>query len=134
MFPIMSEWITPEQKVWIIQQYNLYIREHMAKVVELLGTEQRPSSTWARHSFATNLNNLGLVPCKYISDSMGHRGNGDITSNYVGSYPLEKMLEYNWYLLNDERNVGNKVADKQTILELLENMSEEDRKELLASL
>ncbi len=34
---------------------------------------------------------------------MGHSGNGDITSNYIGAYPLEKMLEYNSYLLNDKK-------------------------------
>lgn len=104
----------------------------MAKVVELLGIEQRPSSTWARHSFATNLNNSGTVPYKYISDSMGYSGNGDITSNYIGAYPLDKMLEYNWYLLNEERQ--NKATDKQMVLELLKKMSEKDRKELFASL
>ena len=132
VFSIMSEWITPEQEVWVIQRYNRYIREHMAKVVELLGIEQKPSSTWARHSFATNLNNSGIVPYKYISDSMGHSGNGDITSNYIGAYPLDKMLEYNWYLLNEERQ--NKATDKQMVLELLKKMSEKDRKELFASL
>ena len=132
VFPIMSEWITPEQEVWVIQRYNRYIREHMAKVAELLGMKQRPSSTWARHSFATNLNNSGIVPYKYISDSMGHSGNGDITSNYIGAYPLDKMLEYNWYLLNEERQ--NKATDKQMVLELLKKMSEKDRKELFASL
>ena len=106
----------------------------MAKVAELLGMELRPSSTWARHSFATNLNNSGIVPYKYISGSMGYSGYGDITSNYLGIYPLKKMLEYNWYLLDDERNAGKKVTDKQTIIELLKTMSEEERKELLASL
>ncbi|EGQ13092.1 Uncharacterised protein [Prevotella nigrescens] len=121
-------------EVWVIQRYNRYIREHMAKVAELLNMEQRPLSTWARHSFATNLNNSGSVPYKYISDSMGHSGNGDITSNYIGAYPLEKMLEYNWYLLNDKRRKGGKTTDKQTILELLKTMSNEERKELLASL
>ena len=132
VFPIMSEWIIPEQEVWVIQRYNRYIREHMAKVTELLGMKQRPSSTWARHSFATNLNNSGKVPYKYISDSMGHSGNGDITSNYIGAYPLDKMLEYNWYLLNEERQ--NQATDKQMVLELLKKMSEKDRKELFASL
>ena len=63
---------------------------------------------------------------------MGHSGNGDITSNYIGAYPLDKMLEYNWYLLNEERQ--NNATDKQMVLELLKNMSEKDRKELLASL
>ena len=46
----------------------------MSKVAEILGMEQEPTSTWARHSFATNLNNSGKVPHKYISDSMGHSG------------------------------------------------------------
>ena len=129
VFPIMSEFITPEKEVWIIQRYNRYIREHMAKIAELLGMEQCPTATWARHSFATNLNNSGSVPYKYISDSMGHSGNGDITSNYIGAYPLEKMLEYNWYLLNDKKQDG-----KEALLALLKNMTDEERKQLLASL
>ena len=129
VFPIMSEFITPEKEVWVIQRYNRYIREHMAKIAELLGMEQCPTATWARHSFATNLNNSGAVPYKYISDSMGHSGNGDITSNYIGAYPLEKMLEYNWYLLNDKKEDG-----KEALLALLKNMTDEERKQLLASL
>ena len=129
VFPIMSEFITPEKEVWVIQRYNRYIREHMAKIAELLGMEQCPTATWARHSFATNLNNSGAVPYKYISDSMGHSGNGDITSNYIGAYPLEKMLEYNWYLLNDKKQDG-----KEALLALLKNMTDEERKQLLASL
>lgn len=129
VFPIMSEFITPEKEVWVIQRYNRYIREHMAKIAELLGMEQCPTATWARHSFATNLNNSGAVPYKYISDSMGHSGNGDITSNYIGTYPLEKMLEYNWYLLNDKKQDG-----KEALLALLKNMTDEERKQLLASL
>jgi len=67
VFPIMSELITPEQEIWVIQRYNRYIREHMAKVAKLLDMEQAPSPTWARHSFATNLNNSGVVPYKYGS-------------------------------------------------------------------
>lgn len=129
VFPIMSEFITPEKEVWVIQRYNRYIREHMAKIAELLGMEQCPTATWARHSFATNLNNSGAVPYKYISDSMGHSGNGDITSNYIGAYPLEKMLEYDWYLLNDK-----KQDRKESLIALFKNMTVEERKQLLDSL
>ena len=32
---------------------------------------------------------------------MGHSSSNDITSNYIGTYPLEKMIEYNSYLLYD---------------------------------
>lgn len=133
VFPIMNQWITPAQEVWVVQRYNKYIREHMAKVAKLLGMEQLPTATWARHSFATNLNNSGEVPYKYISDSMGHSGNNDITSNYIGAYPLEKMLEYNWYLLHEKKEAETKVQ-KESLIELLKNMSEEERKSILASI
>lgn len=134
VFPIMSERITPEQEVWVVQRYNRYIREHMAKVAKILNMEQCPTSTWARHSFATNLNNSGRVPYKYISDSMGHSGNSDITSNYIGAYPLEKMLEYNWFLLNTKPKESQPSNKAEAIRELMKGMSEEERKALLSSL
>ena len=37
----------------------------------VLNWEVRPSGTWCRHSFATNLRNAGVV-INYISESMGH--------------------------------------------------------------
>ena len=30
---------------------------------------------------------------------MGHSGGSDITSNYIGAYPLAKMLEYNTIII-----------------------------------
>lgn len=127
VFPIMSQDITPDKEIWVIQRYNKYIRKHMEMVSKLVGMEQHPTPTWARHSFATNLNNSGRVPYKYISDSMGHSSNGDITSNYIGTYPLEKMLEYNAYLLNENKPSDNKAE----LLELLRSMSEKERKALM---
>ena len=127
VFPIMRQFLTPDNEIWVVQRYNRYIRKHMAMVAELLKMEQRPSPTWARHSFATNLNNSGCVPYKYISDSMGHSGNGDITSNYIGAYPLAKMLEYNAYLLKEPKQ-EDKKAD---LLELLKSMSPEERAALM---
>lgn len=130
VFPIMSSAINPEKEMWVIQRYNRYIREHMAKIAELLGMEQRPSPTWARHSFATNLNNSGHVPYKYISDSMGHSSNGDITSNYIGAYPLKKMLEYNAYLLDE----GSSKKSTNDLIKRLKSLSEGERLAILAAL
>ena len=127
VFPIMSQDITPDEEIWVIQRYNKYIRKHMEIVAKLLGLEQQPTPTWARHSFATNLNNSGRVPYKYISDSMGHSSSGDITSNYIGTYPLEKMLEYNAYLLKESKPADNKAE----LLELLRSMSAKERKALM---
>ena len=101
----------------------------MAKVAKLLGMERTPASTWARHSFATNLNSTGVVPERYISDSMGHSSSGDVTSKYIGAYPLKKMLEYNSYLLNvideDDNKEVNAADKKGELFELLKSMSEE---------
>ncbi len=130
VFPIMRKAITADQEIWVIQRYNRYIREHMAKVSEIIGMEQRPTSTWARHSFATNLNNTGKVPYKYISDSMGHSSSGDITSSYIGAYPLKKMLEYNAYLLDEN---GGKSSSTE-LLEQLKGLSEEEQKKILDAL
>ena len=58
---------------------------------------------------------------------MGHSSSGDITSNYIGTYPLEKMLEYNAYLLNENKPSDNKAE----LLELLRSMSEKERKALM---
>ena len=127
VFPIMSQGITPDKEIWVIQRYNKYIRKHMEIVAKLLGLEQFPTPTWARHSFATNLNNSGRVPYKYISDSMGHSSSGDITSNYIGTYPLEEMLEYNAYLLKESKPADNKAE----LLELLRSMSAKERKALM---
>lgn len=134
LFPIMSQFITAKQELGVIQRYNKYIRKHMAKVAKLLDMEQEPTATWARHSFATNLHNSGMVPYKYISDSMGHSSSNDITSNYIGAYPLEKMLEYNWYLLNEKPAEIQNTDKVQAIRELMKGMSEEERKALLSSL
>lgn len=136
VFPIMSKFLSAEKETWVIQRYNKSIRKQMAKVAKLLNLEQKPTSTWARHSFATNLNSTGIVPDRYISDSMGHSSSGDITSKYIGAYPLKKMLEYNAYLLNVIDEGDNKkvnAADKKgELLELLKSMSEEERAALMA--
>lgn len=66
---------------------------------------------------------------------MGHSSSGDVTSNYIGAYPLEKMLEYNWYLLHDKSEKDlQSPKDKQSLLALLKNMSEDERHALMAAL
>lgn len=59
---------------------------------------------------------------------LGHSSNGDITSNYIGTYPLAKMLEYNSYLLNE----NGPADDKTALINLLKGMSEEERAALMA--
>ena len=68
---------------------------------------------------------------------MGHSSSGDVTSKYIGAYPLKKMLEYNSYLLkvidDEEENKEENAPDKKgELLELLKSMSEEERAALMA--
>ena len=74
-----------------------------------------------------------MVPYKYISDSMGHSGGGDITSNYIGAYPLEKMLQYNKYLLNEvvDTDANTTKNSGDTLFEMLKNMSKEDKEKAI---
>ena len=114
--------------MWVIQRHNKSIRKQMKKVAKLLDMKQSPTSTYARHSFATNLNNAG-VPREYISGSMAHStASKDVTSKYIGSYPLSLMLEYNAHLLNPPKDPNN----KEDLLEILKNMSAEERAALMA--
>ena len=86
----------------LIAQENANIRHRLARICEHLNMTQRPSPTWARHSFATNLS-VREVPHSYISESMGHSGNS-VTGRYISNFPYEKMIDYNNRLLETERN------------------------------
>lgn len=84
-----------------IHQENHNIADRMAKVAKMIGWDVAPSSTYARHSFATNLSRQ-KIPMDYISFAMGHSvGNrGQITKRYISPYPIEEQMEYNSYLLD----------------------------------
>lgn len=49
VFPIMSQLLTADQELWVIQRYNKYIRKHMAKIAKLVrygaGTDSHMGKT-----------------------------------------------------------------------------------------
>ena len=71
---------------------NSNVQDRVIRICEdVLLWEVRPSGTWCRHSFATNLRNAG-VDINYISESMGHStANNSVTELYIEHYPLEKQ-------------------------------------------
>lgn len=103
VFPfILGENIDPDSKQAVnkIHQENKNIADRMEKMSPLVGIQDKPTSTYARHSFATNLSQQG-VPLEYVSFAMGHsNGNrGQITKRYISPYPIYKQMEYNSKLL-----------------------------------
>jgi integrase len=103
VFPfILGEGMDPESKEAVnkIHQENKNIAKRMKTIAPLVGIKDEPTSTYARHSFATNLSQQG-VPLDYVSFAMGHStGNrGQITKRYISPYPIYKQMEYNSKLL-----------------------------------
>lgn len=103
VFPfILGEGIDPESKLAVnkIHQENKNVADRMERIAPLVEIKDKPTSTYARHSFATNLSQQG-VPLDYVSFAMGHStGNrGQITKRYISPYPISKQMEYNSKLL-----------------------------------
>jgi len=126
-----------------VHQENKNISDRMKKVAESLGWTVRPTGTYARHSFATNLH-AAKVPREYISDAMGHSlGNkGQITMRYISPYTIEERKQYNNLLLGiKEAEEQKEVAissdargSKQALFDKMEAFSEDDIKEALMML
>jgi hypothetical protein len=105
-------------------QENSNIKDRVIRICkEVLGWDKEPSGTWARHSFATNLKQLGIEEL-YISESMGHSIGNNITAGYQDMYPLEVRFKYNSRLLNLDD--GSKVD--------VDNMTPEEMKVMLKQL
>ena len=112
---------------------NSNVQDRMIKIChEVLHWDEsiRPSSTWSRHSFATNLRNAG-VEMEYISECMGHSsGEHTITQIYLDNYPLEKQMEYNSMLLN----VQTEQSRRSELLEELSSFSDEQLAMMIKSI
>lgn len=108
-----------------ISQENSNVQDRVIKICQdVLHWEVRPSGTWCRHSYGTNLTHA-KVEERYISQSMGHSTNKSITDRYIAQYPLETQFEYNSRLLDLEPKVTE---------EDIKNMTEEQKTEMLLKL
>ena len=97
---------------------------------DVLGWDEaiKPSGTWCRHSFATNLRNAG-VEKTYIDESMGHSSNSnDMTNVYLDTYPIEMQMEYNSKLLV----LDAKSSERDELMSKLSKLSNEELTQLLA--
>ena len=103
-------------------QTNSNIKDRVTKIChDVLRWDKaiRPSGTWCRHSFATNLRNAG-VEKTYIDESMGHSSNSnDMTNVYLDTYPIEMQMEYNSKLLV----LDTKTAERDELISKLSKLS-----------
>ncbi len=110
---------------------NANVKSHLRKIVhEVLHWDRsiRPSGTWARHSFATNMRYAG-VSMDYISESMGHSAKDHaVTQLYMEHYPLETQMQNNMKLLN----LNTESTERQMLLNRLAQLSDDELKHLLA--
>lgn len=118
-----------------IHQCNKDIAERMAKVAADIGWTVKPTGTYARHSFATNLHSAKL-PMPYISDAMGHSlGNrGQITMRYISPYTIDERIKYNNVLMGLADSPEQPSSKKEKLLEQLSKYSAEDLKYALLML
>lgn len=113
-------------------QENSNIKDRVNRICsEVLGWNRIISCTWARHSFATNLKIAGIEEL-YISESMGHSNNNDVTCGYQDNYPLDIRFRNNSKLLNIEDDT-QLASDMHYNIDL-DSMSENDMRILLKSL
>lgn len=106
-------------------QENSNIQDRVIKICQdVLKWEVRPSGTWCRHSYGTNLIHAHVEE-KYVSESMGHSVNKSITDRYIAQYPMEIQFEYNSKLLNTEPKL---TADD------INSMSEEEKTKMILEL
>ena len=124
VFPgIYGDAQTPIEKRKRVAMENQNIKKRVRRLVKSMGWEVQPSCTWCRHSFATNLTHAG-VPHNYISESMGHSVDSNITNRYIDAFPLVQQMEFNSRLL--------KLNDDADIMEELKGLTPEQLKALIA--
>ncbi|MCI6327767.1 MAG: site-specific integrase [Bacteroidales bacterium] len=102
---------------------NQNIKKRVRRLVKSRGWEVQPSCTWCRHSFATNLTHAG-VPHNYISESMGHSVDSNITNRYIDAFPLAQQMEFSSRLL--------KLNNDADLMEELKGLTPEQLKTLIA--
>ena len=118
---IIKEGMSEERIKALVYLENSNIANRMEVIAPLVGMEEKPTPTWCRHSYATNLRDAG-VPTEYISTMMGHTVTfGSATTlNYLSRYNMATMMAYNSKLLNN-----GEEEKKEEILEKLKGMDTE---------
>jgi hypothetical protein len=120
VFDIIEEGMSEERIKDIVSCEDSNTADRMEVVMGILGMEEKPSPTWCRHSYATNLRDAG-VSTEYISTMMGHTmtSGSTTTLNYLARYNMVTMIANNSKLL---KNNDVNAEKKEKMLEKLMSM------------
>ena len=98
VFPLLSEFDTPEQEYAKIQQATKTINKYTKRIGKELGFELSLTTYTARHSFATVLKRSG-APVAFISESLGH-SSLRTTESYLDTFEDDTKESYQRKLLD----------------------------------
>lgn len=80
-----------------ITSINNKVTKSIREIGPALALPDNISTTWARHTFATVMNQSN-VPYAYTEMAMGHTLEG-VANNYIGNFKIEDSLKFNMNLL-----------------------------------
>ena len=119
VFNIIKDGTTVERIKELVYLENSNVADRMEVITSLIGMEGKPTPTWCRHSYATNLRDAG-VSTEYISTMMGHTitSGSATTLNYLSRYSMDMMVANNSKLLSRSKQDQSKEALLNRLMEM----------------
>jgi integrase len=90
IFPHIEKGMTAERERRVYQQLTKIINKHMKLIAKELSINKEVTTYFARHSFATILQNSGTASMEFISAAMGH-SDMKTTKNYLAGFEQETI-------------------------------------------
>ena len=91
VFPIIDLKATPEENHRQLKNFVRFVNQHFLKFAKKAGINEKISTYWARHSFATNAIRSG-ASMEYVSEALSH-SNLSTTKIYFAGFEDEKKKE-----------------------------------------
>lgn len=91
IFPIVNQALTPEEQHVQLKNFIRYVNQHFEKFAESIGINEKVSTYWARHTFATNAIRNG-ASLEFVSEALSH-SNLKTTIGYFAGFEDEKKRE-----------------------------------------
>ncbi len=91
IFPIISSAQSADQQHRKIKNFVRFVNQHFLKFAKSAGVNEKVSTYWARHSFATNAIRSG-ASMEYVSEALSH-SSLNTTRSYFAGFEDEKKKE-----------------------------------------